>query len=213
MAKAKTKPCPHGIPVTDIMRCPVYEPQLLAVQTPEEMTAWQKALQIQQSQKFVIRNYVTANMEAICSWDTYCDATGPISGGTAFLVLLALSQFAWTDPAEIYPGNQRLANMTGLSKGCARRVKLMWIELGVLNLTREGVSKKHTDKIRMSLEKIERFVAMANIRMGAPDVPNALDGFKPDIAGDKAAEAREFAEQDVESADISSEDKGVEKRP
>jgi hypothetical protein len=192
---AKQKKCSHGVPESDQYGCPACKPELFkkstlseicehhiirkscqfcpqaqesVFETPEMMAAWHKAMSIQKSEKFVIRNFITEHMHAICAWDSYTDTdTGKnVNGGSAFLVLLALAQYAWTDPATVFPGNTKLAAMTGLSEGYIRRVKRMWIDIGVLSLDRVGKSIKHTDRVIVGLDKIKRFVEMAEINVG-----------------------------------------------
>lgn len=170
--------------------------------TPEEQTAWQKAMQIQKAQKFVLRNFLTANMTYFCSWDLYTDpkTSKRIKGGTIFLVLLAMCNHGWCEKSEVWPGDKTLAKMTGLKRSYIQVVKRTMEALGIIDW--RGEHKTHTDIYCIQLKKLESFVELARIRITAPKVPTAMDGFVQDLAAEEAQEQANAVADDLEAVEI-----------
>jgi hypothetical protein len=144
-------------------------------------------------------------MEAIVSYECYHDPeTGKAPDGrAAFMVLLAMAQFAWAEESVVYPGNKLLAKMTGYSRKYVQIVKRALVFADAMKYL--GVSPKNqTDEYEMSLEQIEEFIE----RVSLP-VPEELKTFMKkyyDPAADAAEEAAMYVAEDIEARDQSTED-------
>jgi len=167
--------------------------------TEEEMT------EREPNARFVIRNAITTGMEAIVSYECYLDPeTGKAPDGrAAFMVLLAMAQFAWAEESVVYPGNKLLAKMTGYSRKYVEVVKRALVFAGAMKYVGENPTH-HTDDYEMSLAQIEEYIE----RVSLP-VPEELKTFMKkhyNPAADAAEEAAMYADDDMEARDQSTED-------